>query len=153
MLNTVEKVFYKAFGFNVISEILLPELPILSNTDNSIQQADVSIIIADLSEKWAELAEHNRYFVVKENLVMFQVQNTATFSIEDGNKIIVSPKAQMEIEEVVEYYFQLSNLVPVTFIEQLEEAYSSLSKNPYYRIRQKNFRTIPIKGFPFLLFF
>lgn len=70
-----------------------------------------------------------------------------------GYEVIVSSKAEKEIEEVIDYYFEFSNKVPLAFIEKLEEAYAILSVNPYFRIRKNKLRAIPIKDFPFLLFF
>lgn len=89
MLSTLNKVIYKAFGFNVISAIPLPELPRFSN---KAEEIDIVIELSDLTNLWNELAEEqNRHFVVKENIVMFQIPKTATYCIQDGNKIIVSP--------------------------------------------------------------
>ncbi|MGM7721186.1 HPr kinase/phosphorylase [Metabacillus sp. Hm71] len=88
MLHTSNKVLYKAFGLTIISEIPLPELPVLNEHEVTI---DLYIMIGGLSKMWNELASHPYQVVVKENLVLFQIPNLAIFSIEDGNKIIVSP--------------------------------------------------------------
>ncbi|KAB7708157.1 aldolase [Bacillus aerolatus] len=88
MLSTLNKVVYKAFGLNVTSEIPLPELPEITDKGKGI---DIVIELADLTDLWNELAEPNRYFIVKENSVLFQIPNTATYYIENGEKIIVSP--------------------------------------------------------------
>lgn len=37
--------------------------------------------------------------------------------------------------------------------EDLQSAYDSLEINPYYQIRIKNFRALPLNKFPYLLFF
>jgi hypothetical protein len=88
MLSTVNKVVHKAFGFNVMSEVPLPELP---NVSEKVNQVDIVIELKDLTDLWNEISEPNRYFSVKENSVIFQVPNTATYYIENGNKILVSP--------------------------------------------------------------
>ena len=54
---------------------------------NKINPIDLEIKIEDLSQLWFELADPQNVFVVNENLVMFQVPNIATFSIQDGNRI------------------------------------------------------------------
>jgi hypothetical protein len=87
--KTSKKPAYKVFGLRVSSEILLPELHQLSNDEEGT--VDVLIEFADLTKQWNDLAVEQRKFVVKENIVMFQISNTATFSIQDGEKIIVSP--------------------------------------------------------------
>lgn len=68
-------------------------------------------------------------------------------------KIIVSPKAQIEIEEISEYYFHISFSILTKFYTELENAYKYLEKNPHFQTRYKNYRAIPIKKFPYLLFF
>ncbi|PFE04354.1 aldolase [Bacillus cereus] len=88
MIHTVKKVVYKAFGLTLLSEIPLPELPQLNNYENEV---DVRIETADLSKLWKELSSKKSAFVVEEELVMFQIPETATFCIQNGEKIIVSP--------------------------------------------------------------
>ncbi|MEI4828878.1 aldolase [Bacillus sp. FJAT-53711] len=88
MVHTVKKFVYKAFGLSLLSEIPLPELPQISSYEDTI---DIVIERASLSELWNELSYPKAIFIVKENLVMFQIPNTATFCIQDGEKIIVSP--------------------------------------------------------------
>lgn len=88
MIHTVKKEIYKAFGLALLSEIPLPELPQVSNYEN---QVDVKIETADLSQLWGELSSPKSVFVVEEELIMFQIPETATFCIQNGEKIIVSP--------------------------------------------------------------
>ncbi len=68
-------------------------------------------------------------------------------------KIIVSPMAQIEIEDISEYYFQISFKILTKFYTELENAYKYLERNPHFQKRYKNYRAIPIKKFPYLLFF
>lgn len=68
-------------------------------------------------------------------------------------KIIVSPKAQIEIEDISEYYSQISFTVLTKFYVELENAYKFLETNPHFQTRYKKYRAIPIKKFPYLLFF
>lgn len=88
MLRTINKNAYKGFGFRIVSDICLPELPIIKQDGN---HADVTIELADLSDTWFTLAESNRYFVIREGLMMFHIPNVAIYSIQNGKKIIVSP--------------------------------------------------------------
>jgi hypothetical protein len=88
MLNTLEKFIYKAFGLLVISEIPLPELPKIGE---QMQLIDVEITIEDLYSEWARLKISEWDIFVKESLIMFQIPNTAIFSIQEGRKIVVSP--------------------------------------------------------------
>jgi plasmid stabilization system protein ParE len=68
-------------------------------------------------------------------------------------KIIVSPRAQKEIENAIDYYALYSVDAPVNFISALREAYSTLETNPFYRVRYKNVRALRIKRFPHSLYF
>lgn len=68
-------------------------------------------------------------------------------------KIIVSPRAQKEIENAIDYYALYSSDSPVNFIASLKEAYSTLENNPFFRVRYKNIRALKIKKFPHSLYF
>lgn len=89
MLSTLEWTVYKAFGFNITSEISLPELP-KKNILNE-EKIDIVIELADLTNLTKELEEQKRNFVIKEKKVIFKIPNTATYCVEDGGKILVSP--------------------------------------------------------------
>jgi len=68
-------------------------------------------------------------------------------------KIIVSPRAQREIENAIDYYALYSTDAPVHFIADLKKAYATLGTNPFYRVRYKNVRALKIKRFPHSLYF
>ena len=67
-------------------------------------------------------------------------------------KIIVSPRAQTEIEDAIDYYSLESIGAPKQFIDFLEYAYKSLEISPFFKIRYKNIRALKIKKFPYSLF-
>ncbi|WP_091167133.1 aldolase [Paenibacillus sp. 1_12] len=89
MLETLNHVMYKAFGLTVLSEIVLPELPQQQGALGD--SADILIEKADVSKLWREVSSPHSKYVVTENLVMLDVPDIAIFSIQDGNKITVSP--------------------------------------------------------------
>ncbi len=68
-------------------------------------------------------------------------------------KIIVSPRAQKEIENAIDYYALYSSDAPVHFISLLKEAYETLETNFFFRVRYKNVRDLKIKKFPHSLYF
>jgi toxin ParE1/3/4 len=68
-------------------------------------------------------------------------------------RIIVSPRAQKEIENAIDYYTLYSNDAPLRFITLLKEGYNTLAQNPSARIRYKNIRALKIKKFPYSLYF
>jgi len=70
-----------------------------------------------------------------------------------GFKIIVSKKAQNEIENAAAYYAEINLNLAFRFYSELIETYKKLELNPNYQIRHKNYIAIPLKVFPFLLFY
>ncbi len=67
--------------------------------------------------------------------------------------IIVSPRAQNEIENAIDFYALNSIDAPSNFISSLEKAYGVLEVNPFFRIMYRNIRALKINGFPFSLYF
>lgn len=70
-----------------------------------------------------------------------------------GFKIIVSKKAQLEIEKATAYYSEINTKLAFKFYLALIETYNKIKLNPYFEIKNKNYRAVPIVKFPFLLFF
>ncbi|MCH8553726.1 MAG: type II toxin-antitoxin system RelE/ParE family toxin [Schleiferiaceae bacterium] len=68
-------------------------------------------------------------------------------------KIFVSPRAQKEIENAIDYYALYSVDAPENFITVLKEAFSTLENNPFFRVRYKNVRALKIKRYPHSLYF
>ncbi len=68
-------------------------------------------------------------------------------------KIIISPRAQMEIEIAIDYYSLYSSNAPKSFINSLQEAYHNLENNPFFSVRYRNVRSLKINKFPYSLFF
>lgn len=68
-------------------------------------------------------------------------------------KIIVSPKAQKEIENAIDYYALYSSNAPKSFINILKDTYRSLENNPFFSVRYKNIRALKINKFPYSLYF
>ncbi len=67
--------------------------------------------------------------------------------------IIVSPRAQSEIEDAIDYYSLESIAAPKQFIDFLEYAYKSLEISPFFKVRYKNIRALKIKKFAYSLYF
>ena len=68
-------------------------------------------------------------------------------------EIIVSPRAQLEIEEAVEFYVKDSRSAAKNFLIELDAAYKFLSHSPYFVVCYKNVRMLNLKGFPYSLFY
>ncbi len=68
-------------------------------------------------------------------------------------KIIISPRAQKEIENAIDYYALYSSDAPLHFITILKDSFNSLTTNPFFRVRYKNIRSLKISRFPYALYF
>lgn len=68
-------------------------------------------------------------------------------------KIIVSPRAQKEIEIAIDYYALYSENAPEKFILFLKYSYQALAINPFFTVFYKNVRGLKIKKFPYSLYF
>jgi len=68
-------------------------------------------------------------------------------------KITVSPRAQQEIINTIDYYASSNLDVPNDFIAQLSKVYGVLAINPFFRVRYKNVRALRLKKFPYSLYF
>jgi toxin ParE1/3/4 len=67
--------------------------------------------------------------------------------------IIVSPRAQKEIEHAIDYYALYSVDAPKNFIQSLANAYITLQSNPSFKIQYKEVRALQLTNFPYSLFF
>ena len=67
--------------------------------------------------------------------------------------IIVSPRAQKEIENAIDYYEQYNSNAPLHFIEALASTYHTLEINAFFNIRYKNIRSLKINKFPYSVYF
>jgi toxin ParE1/3/4 len=68
-------------------------------------------------------------------------------------KVIISPRAQKEIENAIDFYALYSVDAPKNFITVLKEAYTTLETNPYFRVRYKNVCALKLENFPHSLYF
>ena len=68
-------------------------------------------------------------------------------------KIIISPRAQKEIENAIDFYYEKSIDAPKLFIKSLKGAYKTLEFNPFFKVHYKNIRALKIKKFPHSLYF
>jgi plasmid stabilization system protein ParE len=68
-------------------------------------------------------------------------------------KILVSPRAQKEIEHAIDFYTIYSADAPAHFITELKDAYQALSANPFFAIKYKEIRSLKIRKFPYSLYY
>ncbi len=97
MIELGQQLAYKAFGLTFSSEIYFPELEIIGYTPDLF---DVEIRFNDLSRLYDELSNEPDKFVIKENMVVFQISGIATFLIKNGNSITVSPMKDSDEDQI-----------------------------------------------------
>jgi len=68
-------------------------------------------------------------------------------------KLIVSPRAQKEIENAIDYYALYSSNAPQSFINLLKDAYLALESNPFFGLVYNDIRALKINKFPYSLYF
>ncbi|EGI2115024.1 aldolase [Listeria monocytogenes] len=96
MTSIKKKYTYYAFGLNILSELPLPELNCPAIPDDNI---DIVIKTRDLANAEIQLDEE-KGFTVYRNEVVFEVSNTALFSIRNGREIIVVPLEEFDKDRV-----------------------------------------------------
>jgi hypothetical protein len=97
MISVTTSMVYQAFGFKVRSELHLPEL-LPANEDNEL--VEITIEVSDLSELWLQLNAKSGIYGVYGHHIMFHIPKVATFCIQEGKKIIISPDAGSDIDEI-----------------------------------------------------
>lgn len=71
-------------------------------------------------------------------------------------KVLVEPNCNTDIENACRYYSTLpvdTNKLINHFFEDMQVAFDALSINPFYPYKTQNYRFIPLKRFPYILFF
>lgn len=70
-----------------------------------------------------------------------------------GYKVIISQRAQQEIENAIDYYALYSSDAPRRFVTLIAQAYILLETNPKLKFSHGNVRKLKFKKFPYSLFF
>ena len=68
-------------------------------------------------------------------------------------KVIVYKRAQQEIENAIAYYSEINKSLAQKFYNAVDANYQKLETNPYFKNRYKEFKAVPLKKLPFLIFY
>lgn len=68
-------------------------------------------------------------------------------------KILVSPIASNNIDDAIKYYKMQSQSAAKSFRKKLVDAYKSLQTNPFFAVKYRNTRAVPLKKLPYLVLF
>jgi len=68
-------------------------------------------------------------------------------------KITFSQKALINTIEIIEWYDKQSKGLGSRFFQALQKGYKIILKNPYFQIRYKDVRCLPLEKFPYMIHF
>ena len=69
-------------------------------------------------------------------------------------KIIISPEARNNLTNALKYYNENASLkVARNFVNDYKRVLNVLKHNPYFRVYYKDFRGVPLKKYPFIVFY
>lgn len=62
-------------------------------------------------------------------------------------------RAEQDLEEALDNYLSKSSKVAFKLYNSIQKAYDSLEANPFFQVRYKDYRCLPVKGFPYMIHF
>lgn len=65
----------------------------------------------------------------------------------------VNPEAKIDIQNEINYYNQQQKGLGKMFHAEIKHYFKAIKKNPFYQIRYKNVRCLPLKKFPIMIHF
>lgn len=68
-------------------------------------------------------------------------------------KVKLSLNVQEDLERIEKHYYLISEKIADKFILNLSKTFKILSLNPHFSIKYKNYRTITLSKFPYIIFF
>lgn len=67
--------------------------------------------------------------------------------------LVIDPRAIQDIQEAIDYYEEQQAGLGKRFEAALNRHLLTLEKNPFFRIRYDNVRSLPVKRFPYMVHF
>lgn len=72
-------------------------------------------------------------------------------------KIVLSPKAEIEIDDAIQYYNQyynqFSKSAARSFKKQLSDSYKKIRLNPFFEKKYNDVRFLPFSKYPYIVLF
>ncbi len=65
----------------------------------------------------------------------------------------LEPEAKEDIQKEINYYNLQEKGLGKKFHTELKQSFTAIKRNPYYQIRYKNIRCLPLKIFPVMIHF
>ena len=67
--------------------------------------------------------------------------------------VVIEPRALIEMQHTIDYYDNKLLGLGKKFHEALDKHFASIAKNPFYQIRYKDYRALPVRKFPFIILY
>ena len=67
--------------------------------------------------------------------------------------IVIEKRAIKDAQKAIDYYDEELIGLGKKFNDSLDKHITTIAKNPFYQLRYKDYRALPIKKFPFLILF
>ncbi|PIF33656.1 ParE-like toxin of type II ParDE toxin-antitoxin system [Flavobacterium sp. 9] len=68
-------------------------------------------------------------------------------------EVVIEPRALLDIQDAIGYYESKKNGLGEYFYQVIEHHIETLTKNPFFQIRYKDYHGIHTKKFPFIIFY
>jgi len=68
-------------------------------------------------------------------------------------EIIIQKRAELEVDEILEYYEQLSEGLGVRFYTEYKSVVETLKNIPFFEVKYNIVRKLPLKKFPYSIHF
>ena len=65
----------------------------------------------------------------------------------------IEPQALDEVNEAFEYYSKISVIIGEKFNKALNNALDTLEINPFFQIKYKTIRSLPLTAFPYIILY
>lgn len=68
-------------------------------------------------------------------------------------KIVLSPKVEVEVDDVIKYYNQFSKSAAKSSKKQLSDLYKKIRLNPFFEKKYNSVRSLPFSKYPYIILF
>jgi toxin ParE1/3/4 len=68
-------------------------------------------------------------------------------------KVVIEPRALEDIQDAIDYYESKKVGLGEQFYKVVDEHLDTISRNPFFEILYKDYRALPVKKFPFIIFY
>ncbi len=67
--------------------------------------------------------------------------------------LFIDPEAYQDIQKSIDWYNNKKEGLGYEFYDTIDQHFQSLKTNPFYQIRYKNVRCLPLRKFPYMIHF